>query len=807
MKKFLLNLLVGITLIVMPFTLKAQTTINRSADATVTTSFVSSWENLAAVNDGIVGALSSDRPAGGVYGNWDGEGNYGIYNWIQYEWASPINLYSAEVFWFSDGGGIGAPTDAYIEYWDGTSWINAGAIGLTLDEFNVLDSIDVSTNMVRVNMKSETATGVVEFRVFETVASGSDATLDTLSISVGELSPVFDAATTSYIAYLPSGTTAVTPSATTTDENATITAGSLDEVDVTSGTGTSTIEVTAQDGTTIKTYSIKYRVLDLTHSYLFRGDASDSVGSLDGTLNGTEISVANGSVTVTGSTSSTSGFLSFDAAELDLKSYDGITMEAFVQTENGSNTAYTMLAYFGNNNGGSNSFWFQPTIDGTGSRVAINNTNPKAEYEAEFDDGNFHHVVFMLTNDSLLYYLDGALVANSPVSGAGFISGIDTIVANVFKGPDGWADKNYNASIDEFNIYNGKMTAEMIAERFGSFKRDQGIAFEKLDSLIEGSANFDLMATASSGLEVNYTSSNESVATISGSTVTIVGAGETIITASQAGNDDFNAATNVQQTLVVEALDHDASLSAVEFTVGTLDQEFTSEELSYTVTVPVGTTTTTLSAIATSEKATIDGTGEIVIAAYETIVTVKVTAEAGDTLVYTFTIELQKSDDSSLASLSVDTGDLTPEFDTATLNYTLEAPIGTTSVTVTAEANSDSAKVAGAGAIDVSTGSGTATIVVTAEDGSETTYTIAITVKPDGINLLEKDNFNVYPTVSNEGFNVKANVGTTVQVYNITGKLVKTIKIDKAITKLELSNEGVYLVKNKNRIVRIIKIN
>ena len=65
---------------------------------------------------------------------------------------------------------------------------------------------------------------------------------------------------------------------------------------------------------------------------------------------------------------------------------------------------------------------------------------------------------------------------------------------------------------------------------------------------------YTLTAVASSGLPVSYTSSNEAVATISGSTVTIVGiAGTTTITASQAGDSNYDAAPNVVQTLTVNA--------------------------------------------------------------------------------------------------------------------------------------------------------------------------------------------------------------------------------------------------------------
>ena len=67
-----------------------------------------------------------------------------------------------------------------------------------------------------------------------------------------------------------------------------------------------------------------------------------------------------------------------------------------------------------------------------------------------------------------------------------------------------------------------------------------------------GDANFDLTATGGGpGNAVTFTSSDASVATISGNTVTIVGVGTTTITASQAGNDDYNAANSVTQTLTV----------------------------------------------------------------------------------------------------------------------------------------------------------------------------------------------------------------------------------------------------------------
>ncbi|MEP1096098.1 MAG: choice-of-anchor D domain-containing protein [Cyclobacteriaceae bacterium] len=79
----------------------------------------------------------------------------------------------------------------------------------------------------------------------------------------------------------------------------------------------------------------------------------------------------------------------------------------------------------------------------------------------------------------------------------------------------------------------------------------QTITFNSITAATYGDTGFDLGATASSGLTVTYSSSDLSVATVSGATVTIVGAGSTTITASQAGDDSYNAAANVSRDLTV----------------------------------------------------------------------------------------------------------------------------------------------------------------------------------------------------------------------------------------------------------------
>jgi hypothetical protein len=88
---------------------------------------------------------------------------------------------------------------------------------------------------------------------------------------------------------------------------------------------------------------------------------------------------------------------------------------------------------------------------------------------------------------------------------------------------------------------------------FNIAKGDQTITFPAQSSLGIG-ATRTLDATTPSGLAITYTSSNTGVATISGTDVTGVAAGTTTLTASQAGDANWNPATPVDQSLTVAAV-------------------------------------------------------------------------------------------------------------------------------------------------------------------------------------------------------------------------------------------------------------
>ena len=103
---------------------------------------------------------------------------------------------------------------------------------------------------------------------------------------------------------------------------------------------------------------------------------------------------------------------------------------------------------------------------------------------------------------------------------------------------DQHGNSNYNA-------------APQVTESVTASKAGQTITFTLQASEPKATASIALNGTASSGLTVQYTSSATTVATISGSTLNLLRAGSTTVTASQPGDNNHEAATPVDQTIVV----------------------------------------------------------------------------------------------------------------------------------------------------------------------------------------------------------------------------------------------------------------
>jgi hypothetical protein len=125
-------------------------------------------------------------------------------------------------------------------------------------------TLALGANTVTVVVTAQDGTTKKTYTVSVTRAGSANADLSTLALSAGTLSPVFAAATTAYTAAVPNATGSLTVTPTVAGTGATV---KVNGVAVASGTASGgvtliiganviTIDVTAQDGTTKKSYTV-----------------------------------------------------------------------------------------------------------------------------------------------------------------------------------------------------------------------------------------------------------------------------------------------------------------------------------------------------------------------------------------------------------------------------------------------------------------------------------------------------------------------------------------------------------------------
>ena len=150
--------------------------------------------------------------------------------------------------------------------------------------------------------------------------------------------------------------------------------------------------------------------------------------------------------------------------------------------------------------------------------------------------------------------------------------------------------------------------------------------------------------------------------------------------------------------------------------------------------------------------------------------------------------EADKSSNSALVSLSVDQGKLTPAFDPEVTEYKLSLPVKTEKVTLTATPSDSTAKVTGAGEIAVKPGENKISIVVTAENGDSTTYTVnAVVAQMPTVFLTYNDK---KLGVVNEVEDVTAPAGFTATTVSYQGNNIPAwVNDKKTVTLLYLMDE------------------
>ncbi len=209
----------------------------------------------------------------------------------------------------------------------------------------------------------------------------------------------------------------------------------------------------------------------LTHRYSFTTDASDSVGTASGTLNG-GATITNGVLTLNG----VNGFVSLPPSLVS--NYSSITIETWV-TDNGSG-AWARIFDFGNNTGGAGAqgtgteYMFLSLPAGTGNlRGAYTVAGNGAEQIMQWPNdgrpavGHKTHIVWATDGSTALgtLYADSVLVASN-VSMTLTPAAIG-VTLNDWIGRSQWTgDAYFDGSFDEFRIYNFAFSAAQVLDDF-----------------------------------------------------------------------------------------------------------------------------------------------------------------------------------------------------------------------------------------------------------------------------------------------------------------------------------------------------
>ena len=201
----------------------------------------------------------------------------------------------------------------------------------------------------------------------------------------------------------------------------------------------------------------------LKHSYTFEdGTANDVVGTVNGTVSG-GVFENGGYVMFAGDE-----FIEFDAAAIALNEYESITVETYVKRGENADGEYNAVWSF-NGYRASNDYLLSIV---RGSNTCQTEVNGLGAAGPEPVNGETHHYVSILTKQALKLYIDGVLVSEKATSGD-LISNIGTHPdhpATAYIGKSTWPDKSFKGTIYEWNIYEGELDNSTIythAKDFG----------------------------------------------------------------------------------------------------------------------------------------------------------------------------------------------------------------------------------------------------------------------------------------------------------------------------------------------------
>ena len=294
-----------------------------------------------------------------------------------------------------------------------------------------------------------------------------------------------------------------------------------------------------------------------------------------------------------------------------------------------------------------------------------------------------------------------------------------------------------------------------------------------------GSTAVTIGGTSATTLTVN-SSTSVTVTTPSGT----AGAKDVVITTSDGSVTAANAFTYTTPST-------DATLSALAISTGTLTGTCTGSSTTCSASVSNATGSITVTPTRNQGNATIgvrlgtsgsytsvtsgSDSGSLSLNVGTNTIEILVTAQDGTTSkLYTLTVTRAGSNDSSLTALTLSTGTLAPTFSSGTTSYTAIVSNATSSITVTPTRNDSNATISiggvsvtsgsASGSISLNVGENSISVLVTAQDGSTTTYAVTVSRMPSIPQIATSSSLTagaVNPSFVITGLGFKSDIATS----------------------------------------------
>jgi YVTN family beta-propeller protein len=682
---------------------------------------------------------------------------------------------------------------------DANATIKVNGLAVVSGNASVSISLVVGSNAITVAVTAQDGT-IKTTTITVTRAASSNADLSNLIINNYTLSPAFAAGTTSYSASVGNAVSSITITSTTSDANATIKVNGVvtvsgtvsSSIPLTVGSNTINVAVTAQDGTTIKTYiitvtraassntdlsnlvvsnSILFPVFTASRT-LYSAPVANTVSSVTVTPT---VSDANATVTVNGvAVASGSASASIPVVPITnvitivVTAQDGTinTTTIVVTRPNSANADLSSLAI--------SSGTLSPVFAAgtTNYSVLVDNSVTSITLLPTLSDPNatIQARGISLPNGSTSVPLSLAIGSNTILISVIAQDGttIKTYTLTVSR-----ASASANADLSGISISNGTLNpafAPSITSYTSSVNNtvtsvSLSPTLNDLTATVKVNGVAVTSGTASPGLSLNV--GNNAITTI--------------VTAQ-------DGTIKTYTVTVTRAGAANADLASLTINSGTLSPVFATDTTGYSVSVGNSVTSIFISPTVSDVNATVKINGSIVasgsVSAIPLLIgtnTINFTVTAQDgttTKTYTITATRAASSSADLAALTISNGTLSPVFAAGTTSYTATVDNSITSVTVIptcADVNATikiNGVVMSSGAVSpivfLNVGNSTLNIAVTAPDGTVKTYTLVVTRLPSSnanLGTLILDNATLTPGFAPGITNYNVTVASSVSVF------------------------------------------